>query len=176
MVFGQYLAACLTLTVASFSTPDSSLGTVAAFTEPNGSNATEMQLNVTIQPVPLLMEDEILHFLELVCGQHFNATMSEIGSDQWCNWTAVASFYNTLTECTEDCLLQLKLFWPNEVGERFFVKKHNDYFQWCHSEPGEWLADPANNMLLGLVLTPICIIPLMVGLVVWCSKTSDTKK
>ncbi|XP_078280807.1 receptor activity-modifying protein 2 [Rhinoraja longicauda] len=184
MVFGQYLAACLTLTVASLSTPDSLLGTgpaltTTAFTEPNGSNAAVLQLNPTMQLDPLSEEHdiagEILIFLELACGQHFNAMMSGIGSDQWCNWTAVASFYSALTVCTETYLLKLNLFWPNDIGESFFVETHRHYFQSCRRDP-ELLADPAHNLLLGLVLTPISIIPLMVGLVVWCSKTSDTKK
>lgn len=78
--------------------------------------------------------------------------------------------YNTFSECTEefaDCLL---IPWPNPVVEQTFVEIHTKYFQDCTVEE---LRDPPPSVLFALVMTPICLIPAMVFLVVLKTKNGD---
>lgn len=78
--------------------------------------------------------------------------------------------YNTFTECTEeiaDCLL---IPWPNSVVENIFVEIHTEYFQNCALEE---LRDPPPSIVFALVMTPICLIPIMVFLVVLKTKNGD---
>lgn len=78
--------------------------------------------------------------------------------------------YNTFTECTEevaDCLL---IPWPNPLVEQTFVDIHTKYFQDCTVEE---LRDPPPSIVFALVMTPICLIPAMVFLVVLKTKNGD---
>lgn len=80
------------------------------------------------------------------------------------------SFYSNLSNCTEeisDCLL---IPWPNPLVERRFVEIHERFFMDC---PIEELSDPPPAIILALVITPICLIPIMVGLVVLKTKNGD---
>lgn len=80
------------------------------------------------------------------------------------------SLYSNLSLCTEeisDCLL---IPWPNSLVERKFVDLHAEYFKDC---PTEELSDPPPAIVFALVITPICLIPIMVSLVVLKTKNGD---
>lgn len=82
------------------------------------------------------------------------------------------SAYNNFTVCTEivaECLL---IPWPNKFVESIFVDIHTTYFQDC---PTEALRDPPPSIILALVMTPICLIPAMVVLVVLKTKNGDRR-
>ena len=66
-----------------------------------------------------------------------------------------------------DCLL---IPWPNPLVEETFVDIHTRFFQDC---PAEELSDPPPVVVMALVVTPICLIPVMVILVVFKTKNGD---
>lgn len=80
--------------------------------------------------------------------------------------------YNKFTVCSEDIAECLALPWPNRLVEDKFVEIHASFFQDC---PTETLRDPPPNVIFALVMTPICLIPAMVVLVVLKTKNGDRR-
>ncbi|XP_056609908.1 receptor activity-modifying protein 2 isoform X2 [Triplophysa dalaica] len=113
-------------------------------------------------------ESLVFHF----CQTNFLTAMNNMTSTDWCSLEKVKSAYNNFTLCTEsiaDCFL---LPWPNHFVEDTFVDIHATYFQEC---PTEGLRDPPPKIVLALVMTPICLIPVMVVLVVLKTKNGDMR-
>lgn len=75
-----------------------------------------------------------------------------------------------MSYCTEDISDCLRIPWPNPLVERRFVEIHEEFFMDCQSEE---LSDPPLAIILALVITPICLIPIMVSLVVLKTKNGD---
>ncbi|XP_030649708.1 receptor activity-modifying protein 2 isoform X2 [Chanos chanos] len=87
-----------------------------------------------------------------------------------CSWEDVKRPYDILSECSEvisECLL---IPWPNPAVERMFVEIHSSFFVNC---PTHSLRDPPPSIVFALVMTPICLIPAMVILVVFKTKNGD---
>ncbi|XP_016341222.1 receptor activity-modifying protein 1-like [Sinocyclocheilus anshuiensis] len=104
------------------------------------------------------------------CKYNFDDAMGSMNRTDWCSLEKIKSAYNNFTVCTEsvaDCLL---IPWPNQLVEHIFVNIHTSYFQEC---PTEALKDPPSSIILALVMTPICLIPVMVVLVVLKTKNGD---
>lgn len=80
--------------------------------------------------------------------------------------------YNNFTMCSEGIAECLVLPWPNRLVEDMFVEIHSSFFQEC---PIETLRDPPPNVIFALVMTPICLIPAMVVLVVLKTKNGDRR-
>ena len=80
------------------------------------------------------------------------------------------SAYNNFTICTEEIAECLLIPWPNPMVEDTFLKIHATYFHAC---PTEELSDPPPGIVFALVMTPICLIPVMVMLVVLKTKDGD---
>ena len=80
------------------------------------------------------------------------------------------SAYNNFTICTEEIAECLLIPWPNPMVEDMFLKIHATYFHAC---PSEELSDPPPGIVFALVMTPICLIPVMVMLVVLKTKDGD---
>ncbi|XP_038635338.1 receptor activity-modifying protein 1-like [Scyliorhinus canicula] len=118
-------------------------------------------------------EGILFHLVRSYCGKIFEEQTQNIGQQQWCNWTAIASFYSDLTSCSEHVMEYARSYWPNEVGESFFILVHSHYFKDCNMLENQALIDPPENIVLGLVIAPICIIPIMVMMVIWCSKNTE---
>lgn len=78
--------------------------------------------------------------------------------------------YNTFTMCTEAIAECLLIPWPNRMVENEFVNIHSRFFRDC---PNEALSDPPPSIVFALVMTPICLIPIMVVLVVLKTKNGD---
>ncbi|XP_048101012.1 receptor activity-modifying protein 2 isoform X2 [Alosa alosa] len=105
-----------------------------------------------------------------VCYHPFISAMNQFNNTNLCQWHMVQEPYNTFTECTEeiaDCLL---IPWPNPDVEKVFVDIHTTFFQDCAVEE---LRDPPPSIVFALVMTPICLIPAMVILVVLKTKNGD---
>lgn len=105
-----------------------------------------------------------------LCLSNFEVAMESLNSSDWCVWGNVNSLYSNLSHCTEeisDCLL---IPWPNPLVEQTFVDIHSKYFKDC---PTEELSDPPPAIIMALVITPICLIPIMVSLVVLKTKNGD---
>lgn len=60
--------------------------------------------------------------------------------------------------------------WPNPLVEQTFVEIHSSHFKDC---PSQELSDPPPVIVFALVMTPICLIPVMVSLVVLKTKNGD---
>ncbi|XP_020508115.1 receptor activity-modifying protein 2 [Labrus bergylta] len=107
---------------------------------------------------------------EHLCLVKFRNTMASLNDTEWCIWGNVRGLYSNLSLCTEqisDCLL---IPWPNPLVEETFVNIHSTFFKEC---PSEELRDPSPAIVFALVITPICLIPVMVSLVVLKTKNGD---
>ncbi|KAM8845526.1 receptor activity-modifying protein 2 [Spinachia spinachia] len=108
--------------------------------------------------------------LQHQCMYIFDAEMALLNSTEWCTWSNVGGLYSNLSHCTEeisDCLL---IPWPNPLVEQTFVDVHSSRFKDC---PSQELSDPPPMIVFALVITPICLIPVMVSLVVLKTKNGD---
>ncbi|KAG7504707.1 receptor activity-modifying protein 2 isoform X1 [Solea senegalensis] len=104
------------------------------------------------------------------CLNNFESEMVSLNSTDWCIWSKVRGLYSNLSHCTEknsDCLL---IPWPNQLVKETFVDIHYRFFKDC---PSEELSDPPPVIVFALVITPICLIPAMVVLVVLKTKNGD---
>ncbi|XP_043954912.1 receptor activity-modifying protein 2 [Gambusia affinis] len=106
--------------------------------------------------------DEYLHL--------FSEQMRSLNSTDWCVWDKVSSFYSDFSTCTEHLSDCLGIPWPNSLVEKLFVNIHSEYFKTC---PTEEFSDPPPGIVFALVITPICLIPVMVSLVVIKTKNGD---
>ncbi|KAL2101206.1 hypothetical protein ACEWY4_002967 [Coilia grayii] len=107
---------------------------------------------------------------EVLCYKEFILSMDGFNNTDLCNRDVVLKPYNNFSVCSEeiaDCLL---IPWPNQMVEDAFVQIHTKYFQDC---PLEELRDPPPSIVFALVMTPICLIPAMVFLVVLKTKNGD---
>ncbi|XP_014842002.1 PREDICTED: uncharacterized protein LOC106929695 isoform X1 [Poecilia mexicana] len=100
----------------------------------------------------------------------FNNQMSSLNSTDWCVWDKVSSFYSDFSTYTENISDCLGIPWPNSLVEKLFVNIHAAYFKSC---PTEEFSDPPPGIVFALVITPICLIPVMVSLVVIKTKNGD---
>ncbi|KAM4716600.1 receptor activity-modifying protein 2 isoform 2-T2 [Anableps anableps] len=108
--------------------------------------------------------------IEHICQSVFNNSMNSLNTTDWCIWDKVSSLYSNFSICTEelsDCLL---IPWPNSMVEELFVDIHSEFFKTC---PTEEFGDPPPAIIFALVITPICLIPVMVSLVVLKTKNGD---
>ncbi|XP_013878826.1 receptor activity-modifying protein 2 isoform X2 [Austrofundulus limnaeus] len=118
-------------------------------------------------------EDQMtcLSFLfEHNCLPQFNKGMESLNNTDWCVWDKVNSLYSSLSQCTEDISDCLLIPWPNSLVEDIFVSIHSRFFQECSMEE---FSDPSPQIVFALVITPICLIPVMVSLVVLKTKNGD---
>ncbi|XP_055753093.1 receptor activity-modifying protein 1-like isoform X1 [Salvelinus fontinalis] len=104
------------------------------------------------------------------CYINFVSAMESLNNTDWCNWNNVKRMYNTFTMCTEEIAECLLIPWPNRMVENEFVNIHSRFFRDC---PNEALSDPPPSIVFALVMTPICLIPIMVVLVVLKTKNGD---
>ncbi|XP_059813809.1 receptor activity-modifying protein 2-like isoform X2 [Hypanus sabinus] len=160
--------ACFLLTLASLSAG----GGNETLLQQNGTGMSNSDLDPSFFTGSL--ELQLLFATRKWCRNAFDEKMRQIGPQQWCNWTAVARPYSDLTHCTERLLEHIGLYWPNEFGESMFVEVHHYFFHSCLREFAPLLSDPPYVTVLGLTLAPIGIIPIIVTLVVWCSKINES--
>ncbi|XP_029914926.1 receptor activity-modifying protein 2 isoform X2 [Myripristis murdjan] len=157
-------------------------------TEPNGTANSSCGDSITVfgcgnkcqicqnyrkvceEPFPIPPVDCLSLLFEVECWKPFKLAMDSLNSTDWCIWHNVRGAYNNFSLCTEqicDCLL---IPWPNSLVEHIFVKIHSMFFEDC---PTEELSDPPPGIVFALVITPICLIPVMVILVVLKTKNGD---
>ncbi|XP_056594675.1 receptor activity-modifying protein 1-like [Triplophysa dalaica] len=105
------------------------------------------------------------------CRVNFNANMTELGVDNWCNVEMIVRSYHELTKCLETMSMFAECFYPNRVVEGLFVAIHQQYFHSCNDE--DELPDAPAEVVLAATLLPIIIIPFIVYIVVWKSSLRD---
>ncbi|XP_044188334.1 receptor activity-modifying protein 2 isoform X1 [Thunnus albacares] len=169
----ENLAAQTTTTVAYQSTEMTNNAThgdpVLSFGCGNGSNCREY-CGICQQYYSGPTMDCLNTLFAHLCFRKFQNAMTSLNSTDWCIWGNVSNFYSNFSLCTEeisDCLL---IPWPNPLVEKTFVDIHSKFFMDC---PTEELSDPPPVIVFALVITPICLIPAMVSLVVFKTKNGD---
>ncbi|KAM7386978.1 hypothetical protein PAMA_009558 [Pampus argenteus] len=110
------------------------------------------------------------NLLEHVCLSGFRHAMASLNNTNWCIWGNVSGYYSSFSYCTEEISECLLIPWPNPLVEQTFVNIHSDFFKNCSSEEP---SDPPPVIVFALVITPICLIPVMVSLVVLKTKNGD---
>ncbi|KAM6163119.1 receptor activity-modifying protein 2 [Rhynchocyon petersi] len=90
----------------------------------------------------------------------------------WCDWAMISRPYSNLRECLEYYADEFGLGFPNPWAEMVIFKTHQMHFANC-SLLQSTLKDPPEDVLLAMIIAPICLIPFLVTLVVWRSKDSE---
>ncbi|MEJ1285436.1 receptor (calcitonin) activity modifying protein 2 [Cricetulus griseus] len=87
---------------------------------------------------------------------------------------AAPRHYSDLQNCLEYHADRFGLGFPNPLAERIFFETHLIHFTNC-SLVQPTFSDPPEDVLLAMIIAPICLIPFLVTLVVWRSKDSDAQ-
>lgn len=82
--------------------------------------------------------------------------------------------YSDLQYCLEYQAERFGRGFPNPFAERIIFKTHLIHFANC-SLVQPTFSDPPEDVLLAMIIAPICLIPFLVTLVVWRSKDSDAQ-
>ncbi|KAM5306916.1 receptor activity-modifying protein 2 isoform 3-T3 [Glossophaga mutica] len=118
------------------------------------------------------MMEEYGEKIEL-CWLHYTAYMDSIKGD-WCDWAIISRPYSDLQNCLEQNADRFHLGFPNPMAEEFIFETHQIHFANC-SLVQPTLSDPPEDVLLAMIIAPICLIPFLVTLVVWRSKDNETQ-
>ncbi|NXS59444.1 RAMP2 protein, partial [Brachypteracias leptosomus] len=103
------------------------------------------------------------------CWEHFVNLMSNVTTSELCEWKVISRPYSMLQECLEAWAEYLQYGYPNALAEQYIFQSHHRYFHNCTVEH-RVLFDPPEDVLLALIIAPICLIPFLVTLVIWRSK------
>ncbi|XP_042527313.1 receptor activity-modifying protein 2 [Dipodomys spectabilis] len=132
------------------------------------------------QPLPtldsLMSEGKMVEDYEtnaLHCWNNYKTLMDSIEKD-WCDWTKISRPYSDLQYCLEYNAEEFGLGFPNPWAERFIFKTHLIHFANC-SLMQPTFSDPPEDVLLAMIIAPICLIPFLVTLVVWRSKDNEAQ-
>ncbi|XP_032628642.1 receptor activity-modifying protein 2 [Chelonoidis abingdonii] len=142
---------------------------------PPGANESlaELQNQMVIEePENLLLNltaDEKYNLIAYMCWANFSHWMRNVTRVQLCEWRVISRPYSDLRHCLETFAEKQNYSYPNSIAEECIVQSHRTYFLNCTQEHPMFL-DPPEDVLLALIITPICLIPFLVTLVVWRSK------
>ncbi|XP_022365110.1 receptor activity-modifying protein 2 isoform X1 [Enhydra lutris kenyoni] len=107
------------------------------------------------------------------CWQSYKEEMDSIPKD-WCDWAMISRPYSDLQYCLEHFAEEFHLGFPNPWAEEIIFETHQIHFANC-SLVQPTLSDPPEDVLLAMIIAPICLIPFLVTLVVWRSKDSEAQ-
>ncbi|XP_004772713.1 receptor activity-modifying protein 2 [Mustela nigripes] len=108
-----------------------------------------------------------------ICWQSYKEEMDSIPKD-WCDWDMISRPYSDLQYCLEHFAEEFHLGFPNPWAEEIIFETHQIHFANC-SLVQPTLSDPPEDVLLAMIIAPICLIPFLVTLVVWRSKDSEAQ-
>ncbi|XP_071584812.1 receptor activity-modifying protein 2 isoform X1 [Heliangelus exortis] len=103
------------------------------------------------------------------CWEIFVDLMRNVTAPELCEWKVISRPYSLLQECLEYEADRLQYGYPNALAEQYIFQSHHRYFQNCTLEH---YFDPPEDVLLAMIIAPICLIPFLVTLVIWRSKDS----
>ncbi|XP_036609294.1 receptor activity-modifying protein 2 [Trichosurus vulpecula] len=109
------------------------------------------------------------------CWLSYEERMENISREHWCEWDMISRPYSDLQFCLEKLAELFKLGFPNPWAEQIIFQSHQMYFANCSLERRPLFFDPPEEVLLALIIAPICLIPFLVTLVVWRSKDSEVQ-
>ncbi|XP_003414303.1 receptor activity-modifying protein 2 isoform X2 [Loxodonta africana] len=107
------------------------------------------------------------------CWLEYKKLMDPLEKD-WCDWAMIRSPYSLLRYCLEHYAEESGLGFPNPWAERAIFKTHQMHFANC-SLLKPTFCDPPEDVLLAMIIAPICLIPFLVTLVVWQSKDNEAQ-
>lgn len=84
-------------------------------------------------------------------------------------WLSSPRPYSLLQACLEGWADHLRYGYPNALAEQYIFQSHHRYFHNCTLEHQVYF-DPPEDVLLAMIIAPICLIPFLVTLVIWRSK------
>lgn len=122
-------------------------------------------------PTGRMLEEDYKNHVQL-CWQGYKEYMDSIEKD-WCDWAIISRPYSSLQNCLELNAERFDLGFPNPWAERIIFETHQLHFANCSVQPT--FSDPPEDVLLALIIAPICLIPFLVTLVVWRSKDSNAQ-
>ncbi|XP_053424883.1 receptor activity-modifying protein 2 [Nycticebus coucang] len=108
-----------------------------------------------------------------VCWMYYKIHMDSIEKD-WCDWAMISRPYSALRDCLEQNAEEFGLGFPNPWAERIIFETHQIHFANC-SVVQPTFSDPPEDVLLAMIIAPICLIPFLITLVVWRSKDSEAQ-
>ncbi|KAF5918066.1 receptor activity-modifying protein 2 [Diceros bicornis minor] len=108
-----------------------------------------------------------------LCWQRYKIYMDTIEKD-WCDWAMISRPYSALQHCLEQTAEEFGLGFPNPWAEQIIFETHQIHFANC-SLVQPTFSDPPEDLLLAMIIAPICLIPFLVTLVVWRSKDSEAQ-
>ncbi|XP_044528093.1 receptor activity-modifying protein 2 [Gracilinanus agilis] len=109
------------------------------------------------------------------CWFFYEDHMKNISREDWCEWDMISRPYSDLQYCLEKLAEYYSLGFPNSLAEQIIFHSHQMYFANCSLERRPLFFDPPEEVLLALIIAPICLIPFLVTLVVWRSKDSEVQ-
>ncbi|NXC46106.1 RAMP2 protein, partial [Penelope pileata] len=115
------------------------------------------------------LAEEIYINVTQSCWEEFVHVMSSVAASQLCEWKVISRPYNMLQMCLENSADKLRYGYPNALAEHYIFQSHHRYFQNC-SAGSQAYFDPPEDVLLAMIIAPICLIPFLVTLVIWRSK------
>ncbi|NXN99392.1 RAMP2 protein, partial [Rhinopomastus cyanomelas] len=103
------------------------------------------------------------------CWERFVYVMMNVTESELCEWEVISRPYSMLQCCLEESAEELEYWYPNALAEQVIFQSHHRYFHNCTVEQ-QVLFDPPEDVLLAMIIAPICLIPFLVTLVIWRSK------
>uniref|UniRef100_A0A8C3R5L0 Receptor activity modifying protein 2 n=1 Tax=Cyanoderma ruficeps TaxID=181631 RepID=A0A8C3R5L0_9PASS len=103
------------------------------------------------------------------CWDYFVYLMSNVMTSELCEWKVIRGPYSRLQHCLELGAEHLNYSYPNALAEQYIFQSHYLYFHNCTLEHPVYF-DPPEDVLLAMIIAPICLIPFLVTLVIWRSK------
>uniref|UniRef100_A0A8C2T0D7 Receptor activity modifying protein 2 n=1 Tax=Coturnix japonica TaxID=93934 RepID=A0A8C2T0D7_COTJA len=103
------------------------------------------------------------------CWESFEQLMQNVSGSQLCEWKVISRPYSSLRQCLEEWAESLNYGYPNALAETYIFQSHHRYFHNCSAGSQVYL-DPPEDVLLAMIIAPICLIPFLVTLVIWRSK------
>ncbi|NXC05402.1 RAMP2 protein, partial [Orthonyx spaldingii] len=103
------------------------------------------------------------------CWDYFVDLMRNVKTSELCEWKVISRPYSVLQACLEHWAEHLNYSYPNALAEQYIFQSHRLYFHNCTLEHPVYF-DPPEDVLLAMIIAPICLIPFLVTLVIWRSK------
>ncbi|XP_017689566.1 PREDICTED: receptor activity-modifying protein 2 [Lepidothrix coronata] len=103
------------------------------------------------------------------CWDYFVYLMRNVTASELCEWKVIRRPYSDLQLCLELWADRLNYSYPNALAEQYIFQSHHRYFHNCTLEHPVYF-DPPEDVLLAMIIAPICLIPFLVTLVIWRSK------
>uniref|UniRef100_A0A8C8A624 Receptor activity modifying protein 2 n=1 Tax=Otus sunia TaxID=257818 RepID=A0A8C8A624_9STRI len=116
-----------------------------------------------------LSAEEVYSNITQSCWEIFVHLMRNVTASELCEWKVISRPYSMLQACLEGGAEELGYGYPNALAEQFIFQSHHRYFHNCTREHQVYL-DPPEDVLLAMIIAPICLIPFLVTLVIWRSK------